>query len=95
MGDRNIRARFRHYKWMWGGVSNLRILDGQQIIATIDIMRAYDPNQADAIRKAAKEQLQRQVNPKADDMQQQEVATPEPAQLTQPEPVTPEAGGNE
>jgi hypothetical protein len=71
MGDREIRRRFRHYKWMWGGINNLQILDSRQIIAVIDIMRAYDPNQADAIKKAAKEQLQRKVNVTAEDIANQ------------------------
>ena len=68
MGDRPTQKRFRHYKWTLGGISNLQILDSRQIIAVIDIMRAYDPNQADAIRKAAKEQLGKQMNPTAEEM---------------------------
>ena len=75
-----IRKRFRYYKWSLGGINSLQVLDSKQILATIDIMKAYDPNQADAIKKAAKEQLKRQVNPKADELQQ-----PQEQELQQPE----------
>ena len=63
-------------------------------MAVIDIMRAYDPNQADAIRKAAKEQLQRKVNPMAEEVQQQMAPQPETmSQPNMPEPQMPETGG--
>jgi ADP-dependent phosphofructokinase/glucokinase len=57
----------------------LQILDSRQILAVIDIMRAYDPNQADAIRKAAKEQLSKRVNVPAEEMIAEE--TPEMPEL--------------
>lgn len=79
MGDIPTRKRFRHYKWILGGITNLQILDSRQILAVIDIMRAYDPNQADAIRKAAKEQLSKRVNVPAEEMIAEE--TPEMPEL--------------
>ena len=86
-----IAKRFRYYKWSLGGVNNLQILDSKQILAIIDMMRAYDPNQADAIKKAAKDQLSKQVNPKAEEIQQAE-PQPEQEPMEMPGAEMPETG---
>lgn len=71
--DRTLLAAleaFREYKWM--GVRQLRKLNSDFLLQTIEMARNYDPSQMNAMRQAVQEQIKQQVTPKAD-----EIAEPE------------------
>jgi hypothetical protein len=68
---------FREYKWM--GVRQLRKLNSDFLLQTIEMARSYDPSQMNAMRRAVQEQIRQQVNPKAE-----EIAKPETLYTQQP-----------
>lgn len=70
---------FRTYKWL--GVRQLRKLDTEFLLQTIDVARSYDPAEMQAMRKAVQEQIQQKVSPKAD-----EIAEPDALYNQQPTP---------
>jgi len=86
----NLRANdlfvrsFRRFKSF--GMRNIEMLDCDLILKTIDIIRTYDPNQEQAMREAVQKQLQRQVNPTAEDLS---MAAQQPVSPVSPTPPTP------
>lgn len=71
--DRSLLAAiesFREYKWM--GIRQLRKLNSDFLLQTIEVARSYDPSQMNEMRKAVKEQLQQQVNAKAGEIEEPE-----------------------
>ena len=68
---------FREYKWM--GVRQLRKLNSDFLLQTIEVARSYDPSQMNAMRQAVQEQIKQQVSTKAN-----EIAEPEALYNQQP-----------
>ena len=68
MGNRDLLNAFRHYKFGFGNIVNLEILDCEAIKSAAMVTRAYDPNQADAIKEAIRQQLEQRANITAEQM---------------------------
>jgi hypothetical protein len=87
MNDIFVKS-FRRYKSF--GMRNIEMLDSDFILKTIDIIRTHDPNQEKAMRESIQKQLQKQMNPTAEELQ---ASTQRPVTPTSPvSPVrTPEA----
>lgn len=71
--DRSLIAAlnsFREYKWM--GIRQLRKLNSDFLLQTIEVARSYDPSQMNEMRRAVQEQLKQQVSPKANEIAERE-----------------------
>lgn len=82
MGDRTLSHAYRHYLVGFDNIVSLQMLDCKDILAARDVTRAYNPNQADAIKQAILRQLQQQANVKSSELQQKFEFTQQ-----QPEPM--------
>jgi small nuclear ribonucleoprotein (snRNP)-like protein len=71
MGDKALTKAYRHYLVGFDNILNLQMLDCREILSAREVSRAYDPNQADAIKESIRRQLQQQANVKADEMAKQ------------------------
>lgn len=67
--DQYITNAYRTYKQ--SGLRQIKLLDCQVINAMLQTARSYRPDQIKKIREQIQEQLQRQVNPKAEDIAKQ------------------------
>ena len=81
MNDIFVKS-FRRYKSF--GMRNIEMLDCEFILKTIDMIRTHDPNQEQAMRESIQKQLQRQMNPTAEELQ-----TPTQRNITPTSPVPP------
>jgi len=62
--DPNFRKAYRTYKR--NGINQVKILDADILIKVMTSVRTYDPAEAEIIRKRVQEQINQQINPKAD-----------------------------
>jgi hypothetical protein len=62
-GNEYISSAFRQYKK--GGIQMLKKLDCRFIVSAMGISRSFDPNEIEAIRRYASQQINRMVNPPA------------------------------
>ena len=61
--DRYIINAFRSYKW--NAIRQVRVMDVEFLMTTMNMVRSFDPAQIMAIRKSVQEQLQQATNPAA------------------------------
>lgn len=62
--DRYIVGAFRSYKWV--GLRMMKRLESKYLINLVSATRSFDKNNLDVIKKFVQEQMNRQVNPKAE-----------------------------
>lgn len=58
-----FRAAFRSYKRF--GIRQMKILDPSYLMGVMNMVRSFDPADAQIVRRQVRDQLQQQVNPKA------------------------------
>jgi len=62
--DTYIASAFRSYKWQ--GIRNIRKLDSNFILSIMGMVRSFDINEIEAIRKSVQQQMNVLLNPPAD-----------------------------
>jgi len=62
-GNKYIVDAFRSYKWH--GVRQIKVMDSAFLLSVMASVRSFDPSQVRAIRRAVQDQINREVNPKA------------------------------
>lgn len=62
--DTYITSAFRSYKWQ--GIKNIRKLDSNFILSIMGMVRSFDINEIEAIRKSIQQQMNVLLNPPAD-----------------------------
>ncbi len=62
-GDKYITNAFRTYKW--NGIRSIKKLDCNFLLNVMASVRSFDPNQMETIRASIREQMSREVQPKA------------------------------
>lgn len=70
--DRTLLAAlnsFREYKWI--GIRQLRKLDSDFLLQTINLARNYNPSQINEMRRAVQEQIKQKITPKANEIAEQ------------------------
>lgn len=64
--DDYMKKSFRSYKW--SGVRQLKVLNHKFLLNIMGMVRSYDPAEVQIIRRQVREQISRQINPKASQM---------------------------
>lgn len=59
-GNSFITSAFRQYKV--SGIQNVRKLDCEFLVNSMAVVRSFDPNEIEAIRKTVRDQIRRMVN---------------------------------
>lgn len=62
--DTYITSAFRSYKWQ--GIRNIKKLDSNFILSIMGMVRSFDINEIEAIRRSIQEQMNVLLNPPAD-----------------------------
>lgn len=62
--DTYITSAFRSYKWQ--GIKNIKKLDSNFILSIMGMVRSFDINEIEAIRKSIQQQMNVLLNPPAD-----------------------------
>lgn len=62
--DPNFRKAYRTYKR--NGIRQVKILDPDTLLRVMTSVRTYDPAEVEIIRKQVQEQINKEINPKAD-----------------------------
>lgn len=65
-GDSYIVGAFRSYKW--NGIRQIRVLDCGFLLKVMTMVRSFNPADVELIRQQVQEQIQRQVNPRANEI---------------------------
>lgn len=65
-GDEYVKRAYRTYKW--SGVRQLKAMDKGFLLKVMSMVRSYDPAEVQIIRRQVREQIMKQINPKADQM---------------------------
>lgn len=65
-GDEYVKRAYRTYKW--SGVRQLKAMDRGFLLSVMSMVRSYDPAEVQIIRRQVREQIRKQINPKADQM---------------------------
>lgn len=64
--DAYMKRAFRSYKWQ--GVRQLKVLNHESLLNIMSMIRSYDPAEVQIIRKQVREQIEKQINPKASEI---------------------------
>ncbi len=65
-GDSFLQNAYRSYKW--SGIKQIKVLDCDVLLDAIGTTRGIDPAEVEIIRKNAEEQINKQINPKANEV---------------------------
>ena len=65
-GDAYMKKAFRSYKW--SGIRQVKVLDHGFLLQIMSAVRSFDPADVQILRRQIREQMQRQINPKASQM---------------------------
>lgn len=65
-GDSYLQNSYRSYKW--AGIRQIKVLDCNVLLDAIGTSRSIDPAEVEIIRRNAEEQINKQINPKANEV---------------------------
>lgn len=65
-GDSYLQNAYRSYKW--SGIRQIKVLDCDVLLDTMGTVRSIDPAEVEIIRRNAEEQINKQINPKANEV---------------------------
>jgi hypothetical protein len=69
-GNKTLTNAFRHYKWVFGNITNIRIIDTEDIVRRAKIAREHDPNLNDVMNDLINQQTNEPTNISADQLAQ-------------------------